>query len=181
MPAFRVQVFYQRGANEKWTNVYHVFSATMAGAITAINSGMTAHLLDLLDPSCTLVKYLVSDPSSLAYTEVPVGVTGAMGAGNVLIPLFNSVKVRWPTAAAGRPDYKFYKGFIGENNQSSGNVESAAMTAIFTELSGMLADVAAAGAALCSEAGDAWGVPVVQQAIQMRQMHRKRRRPPVVP
>jgi len=172
----RVQVFYSRGASDKWTNVYHLFAPSVGDAADAADVAMTAPLLSLLDQTCQLDKFLVSDTTSAAYTEVPKQLAGTGTGGGSLIPLFNSIKVRYPTAAAGRPDYKFYKGFITEDLQSAGLLNSGTVTTIQGILQSMLGNLVIEGAPACSESGDAWGNPVVQQAIQMRQMHRRRRR-----
>lgn len=180
MPAYRTQVFYQRAINEKWTNVYHIFSTGVGNAASAAESEMVPVLRTLLDQTCTLVKLLVSDPITAAFVEVPVGLVGlGVGAGS-LLPLFNSIKVIWPTAAGGRPDYKYLKGFLTEDLQTAGLINSGTVTDIQVAITGMQADMVAASAPLCSNSGDAWGTAVVQQAVQMRQMHRRRRRPVVV-
>lgn|SRR5215208_6336210 len=176
MPVFRVQVFYKHGLADKWTNVYHVDAAGIVDAGAGFQAACEAPLLACIATVCSIEKFLVSDPASAAYVEIPVNLAGTNGDTGSLIPFFNSIKVRFTTAAPGRPDYKFYKGFLGENVQDNGVVSTPTQTAFYDNLSGMLTDSALEGATLCSEAGDTWNGVIVQPAIQMRQMHRKRRR-----
>jgi hypothetical protein len=181
MAVFRVQVFYARAINEKWTNVYHVESASLTDAAANVDTAMTANLLSILNVSCQLVKYLISDSASPAFIETPKNLAGTNSDGGTMLPLFNSVKVRFPTAALGRPDYKYYKGFITEDSHVAGELTSGTQVTIFGALQNMLADMVIAGDTFVSHEGDLWSDPVVQPAVQMRQMHRKRKKTVVVP
>jgi len=176
MPVFRVQVFYQRGLNEKWTNVYHVQGTDLLDVSGAVVGDMEPHLLALLDSSCTLVKYLISDPATGDFQDVPRNSTGTSTASGDLLPLFNSMKAFFQPNNLGRPDYKYYKGFVTESIQTSGNLLSGTINTVDTILTDMLADMTTAGTPLVSEDGATWSAPSVQTAVQMRQMHRRRRR-----
>jgi hypothetical protein len=181
MPVYRTQVFYARAVNEKWTNVYHIDAASLTDAATAVDTAMTANLLAILNTTCQLVKYLVSDPTSAAFIETPKNLAGTNGDGGTLLPLFNSVKARYPTDALGRPDYKFYKGYITEDSHVAGELTSGSITTLEGALSNMLADMVLASATFVSHEGDLWSDPIVQPAVQMRQMHRKRKKVVVAP
>jgi hypothetical protein len=95
-----------------------------------------------------------------------------------MLPLFNSVKVLFPLLSGGRPDYKYFKGFLTESNSGDGLVESASLSGIATLLGTLITDMDAAGATLVDNGGTNYSVVTPQAAIQMRQMHRKRRRTP---
>jgi hypothetical protein len=181
MPIYRTQVFYARAINEKWTNVYHIEAAGLADAASAADTAMTSNLLAILNTTCTLVKYLVSDPTSAAFIEVPKNEPGVNSDGGSLLPLFNSVKARYPTDALGRPDYKFYKGYLTEDSHAAGMITSGSITTLEGALSNMLADMVLASGLFVSHEGDTWSDPVVQPEVQMRQMHRKRKKIVVVP
>lgn len=176
MTIFRVQVFYRRAVDEKWTNVYHLSAADLTAAAEGFSITMSPALQSLLDSSCTLVKALVSDPETLDFTEVPVDSVGTSSASGDLLPLFNSMKARFQPIGFGRPDVKFYKGFITESIQTQGFIPDATVTFAEGVLSDMMADLTTGGTPAVSENGDVWGGVSVQHAVQMRQMHRRRKK-----
>jgi hypothetical protein len=176
MATFRVQFFYQRGTNEKWSNVWHVDATSIANARLAAGNIMLPHLLALLNSVCKITKLLVSDPASTDFIEVAVNNDGTSSSGGTLLPLFNSVKAFFATTVGGRPDYKFLKGYLTEDLHSAGDLATGVATSIDVELTEMLSDMAANGTNLISENGDVWSSPSVQESVQMRQMHRRRRR-----
>lgn len=176
MAVYRVQVFYQLGLSGKWTNVYHVSAPGIADAITAVDAGMTAPLLSVLDPQATLVKYLISDLAGVQFATIPKGLIGTSTAAGDLIPLFNSVKVYISAGAFGKPDYKFIKGFVTESIQTNGILTAGAQGYVDTAVQTMVNDMITAAVPLVSENGTPWASVSVQAAVQMRQMHRRRRR-----
>jgi len=176
MPPFRCQVFYQRGATEKWTNVYHIEADGLLDARIAAQTDMVPTLLTILNSAGTLHKLLVSDPASSDFSEVSIEAAGEYVDSGSLLPLWNSVKVLFQPADLGRPDLKYVKGIIGENNQTTGILEALFTTAIDVAFTTILADMTTAGTPLCSENGALWANVAVQPAVQMRQLHRRRRR-----
>lgn len=180
MTVFRVQVFYQLGLAGKWSNVYHVDAAGIADAIADFDAAATAPLLSLLDSQATLVKYLVSDLAGTQFSTVPKGLNGTSTASGDLLPLFNSVKVLVTAGAFGRPDYKFYKGFVTESIQTNGILTAGSMGYVDTAVQTMINDMITAGSPLVSENGTGWGTASVQAAVQMRQMHRRRKKKALV-
>lgn len=181
MGTFRVQFFYQRGANEKWSNVWHVDAPTILAARLAAGNVMLAPLLSLLDSTCKIVKLLVSDPLTTAFIEVPVNSSGTNSAGGTLLPLYNSVRALFSTTVGGRPDYKFLKGYITEDAHAAGDLATGIATTIDTVLTTMLTAMETNGTKLVSKNGDVWSNPSIQTAVQMRQMHRRRKKKLVAP
>lgn len=178
MPVFRAQVFFKRGGSDKWTNVFHVDAADITTANDAVKDTLAFGLLSLLDSSCLIEKTLVSDLAGDEFITSPINQNGTSSASGDLLPLFNSVKALFDTEGIGRPDYKFLKGFLTESIQTNGIINSGTITAVVADLAALVSDMAAAGAALVSKNGDNWSTPSVQPAVQMRQMHRRRRRNP---
>jgi hypothetical protein len=176
MAVFRVQVFYQKGPNEKWSNVYHVSSDTLIEARDNFSGVAVPFLLDLLCDNCSIVKLLVSSLTTDDFAEEPVNQAGTVSPGGTLLPLFNSVKVLIQPANLGRADYKFYKGYLSEDRQSNGALGIGVSSTVDGIVTSMVGDMIAAGAPLCSENGDLWVSVSVQEEVQMRQMHRRRRR-----
>jgi len=171
-----MQVFYSQGGTNKWSNVYHIDVADLASAVVAWNESMQAPLLNLLHVSCLLDKALFSSLDDDTFTEVIVGQGGDNGDTDQLMPLFNSAKVLFQPTGFGRPDYKFLKGTLTDDANESGFIAASVITHIQTQFAAAITDMSGSSAPLCSENGDLWSSVVVQSAIQMRQMHRRRAR-----
>ena len=178
MAIFRTQINYIRSLNEKWSNVYHVVADSITDAHDAWLATGVPDLLPPLDTSCTLASVLTSDPSSTAFITSPVNEPGTSSASGDLLPLFNAAKVIIPVGLFGRPDLKYLKGFITESVQTGGTINSGTQTFIVDTFNQLITDMVAAGQPLCDAVGTEYTVSSVQPAVQMRQMHRKRKRTP---
>lgn len=181
MPVFRLQVFYSRAGQNKWTNVYHVDAADLATAALAFVESMQTPLLALLHVSCLLDKVLLSSLDDDTFTEVLVGQGGDNGDTEDIMPLFNSAKVLFQPVGFGRPDYKFIKGTLTDDANEGGFVASSVVTHLLTQFAAIITDMSGSSAPLCSENGDLWSSATVQPAVQMRQMHRRRKKTVVTP
>jgi len=177
MAVFRCQVFYQRGEGDKWTNVYHLSGADLSGALIAAANELVPGLLPLLHASCRIVKVLVSSMTTDDFVESSIEQAGTSAFTDSMIPFFNCVKAKFNTAGLGRPDLKFYKGWLTEALNDSGVITSLDLSDFTDALNSLIVDMSTAEYSLCSENGDLWstGGCTLQPAIQMRQMHRKRR------
>jgi len=65
---------------------------------------------------------------------------------------------------------------VTESLQNDGFLTSGAQGEVDTRLTTLITDMNAAGVPLVSSQGEAYSNVSVQSAVQMRQMHRKRRR-----
>ena len=92
------------------------------------------------------------------------------------MPLFNSAKAFFADGSNGRPDYKYLKGFITESIQTNGVITSGALGVIVSQLGTLIADMDTAGAPLVSADNDPYLTVTAQPDVQMRQMHRKRKK-----
>ena len=176
MALFRAQVNYHRGTNEKWSNVYHCDAASMLVAEAAWQSTGVPDLQPLLDSTCSISTVLLSDPAGPSFVTIPINVGGSKTTSGDLLPLYNTAKVLIPTPGFGRPDIKYLKGNVAEGDQTAGVLTTTATGEIDTRFTTLITDMAAAGAALVSDTGEAYSNCSVQPAVQMRQMHRKRRK-----
>lgn len=176
MTVFRVQVHYKFGVSQKWSNVWHVNAGDLLTAATEFNINAVEPLLDLLHPSCTMARLLVSNPATKQFTIVDVNQFGTSADSGDLLPLFNCVRVIIPVAGFGRPDLKYLKGFLTETLIDGDIIEPTAATGIDNQLTAVIGLMTAAGAPLCTEAGEGYTNVSVQSLVQMRQMHRKRRK-----
>jgi hypothetical protein len=176
MAVFRVQVFYERGTSDKWTNVYHVSADSLLEARDNFSAVAVPFLLDLLNTACSIAKILVSDLTTDDFSEEALNQAGTSSSGGTLLPLFNSVKALIQPANLGRADYKFFKGYLTEDLHSNGALGVGVSATVDGIVTDMIDAMIAATAPLCSENGDLWVSASVQERVQMRQMHRRRRR-----
>lgn len=176
MASFRVQVNYIRGPGEKWSNVWNCVASDMAACVADWTAVGVLDLQPILDSSCQIKSLLISDNDSDAFATVDVNVAGSRSGSGDLLPLFNSAKALFPDTSFGRPDLKYFKGLVTEADQTAGQLVSGTVTEIDTRVTTLLTDMAAAGTTLGTKVGDAYTTVSVQVAVQMRQMHRKRRR-----
>lgn len=176
MPVFRVQVNYIKGINQKWSNVWHVVAADILTAADSFVINSVPDLLPILNPACTLVSVLTSDPLTTAFTVNTLNLAGTSTIGSAMLALFNCVRVIIPVAGFGRPDIKYMKGWLTEDSVSGDNINPDAVTVFTTHMDTMFSDAIASDAPLCSETGETYATAVVQPAVQMRQMHRKRKK-----
>jgi hypothetical protein len=176
MAVTRIQVFYQRGEGDKWTNVYHANGASLEVVRDAVVSAMLPQLIEILSPACRIVKFLVSSLTDDTFLEQSVEEFGDSAFTDSLLPFFNCVKVLIQTASLGRPDVKFIKGWLTEAITESGVIEPTEIAPFVGVFNTMIGDMEDASAFLCADDGGAWTTVSVQPTIQMRQMHRRRRR-----
>jgi len=155
--------------------VYHVSAADLLTARDAFVGNAVPELLDILNTACTLIGLLVSALDSDQFSELTLNEGGADSSGGTLLPLFNSVKVIIQPTNLGRPDIKFIKGYLTEDTHSTGIVSSGAQTTIETAFVNMITAMDTNTTPLVSEDGSEWVVGITQAAVQMRQLHRRRR------
>ena len=177
MAVFRIQVNYRRGLTGKWSNVWHVNAADLDTAAAAFTDQMAPDLLPALNNGCVLVSGLISAEGSNAFRTIPINTNGTSSFTGDSLPLFNSMKVLFSDGSDGRPDYKYIKGLITEALAQTdgviGDTDAAAFEALFDSL---ISDMDTAGAPLVSLDNDPYASSSVQREIQMRQMHRKRKK-----
>lgn len=177
MAVFEIQVKYQRGIGEKWSNVWRVDAADLLTASSAGNGAFLSDLTPLLDSSCKIVEVLARTPGVPgAFITTALDLAGTSTGSGSILPLFNSVKVLFPDIAGGRPDYKYLKGFLTESISENEQVSSGALGVVESQLIAAIGALSDAGAPPVNPRGHNYSLVTPQAAIQMRQMHRKRRR-----
>lgn len=176
MPVFRVQVFYQLGVLGKWSNVWHASSADIPTLLTDVSAVMVPDLQPLLHPDCTLLRTLISDLAGTDFVTTEQNVSGSSSESGSLLPLFNSMKALISSGELGRPDLKYFKGYVTEDMQTDGVLEPTVRSAADVRVTTLLSDMAAASSPLCTLPGSEYVAASIQAAVQMRQMHRRRRR-----
>ncbi len=176
MSVFRVQVNYAHGTKGKWSNVWHVNSTTLIAAADSFETQGVPDLLPLLHNACTLDSILVSSLADDTFITRPINTNGTSADTAQLLPLFNSIKVFLVDESNGRPDYKYFKGYLTENMQDDGVLSGGTLAAVETAILALADDMNTDSSPLVSLDNDQYVSVSVQPAVQMRQMHRKRRK-----
>jgi hypothetical protein len=153
-----------------------VNAPTLIDAADAFESQGVPDLLPLLHNACSLVSILVSSLSDSTFIMRPINTVGTSSDTGQLLPLFNSVKVFLVDESNGRPDYKYLKGYLTEGSQDDGVIGATPISVIETAILALAADMNTASAPLVSIDNDQYVGTTVQAEVQMRQMHRKRRK-----
>lgn len=171
-----MQVHYAHGTKGKWSNVWHVNAPTLGDAASAFEDQGVPDLLPLLHNACQLVSLLVSSLADSTFITRPINTAGTSSDTGQLLPLFNSVKAYLIDESNGRPDYKYLKGYLTEGAQDDGVIGATPIGVITAALLQLAEDMNTASAPLVSLDNDQYVGVTIQEAVQMRQMHRKRKK-----
>ena len=178
MPVFTVQLFKNLTAvpDREWTNVYHVFADTLSAA-SALSAPIAEFEQSIHMNTVTISRARVSTlaPGDDAFNIIPLGLVGAATEAEYL-PLYNTVRADIATAAGGRPDRKYYRLPLGENGQHNGVLEDAVREGVQSQLQDLIDTMNAESGVLVSADTGIWETAAVAAQVQMRQLHRKRRR-----
>lgn len=182
MAVWEVRVVYQNG-DRFWENVWHVDIGAATdvppGLLAQFESFAIATLLDIYS-----VARIVRRPAgtSDAFIEELIGAAGALVLGsNKVLPLWNTVRVLL-NAGAGRPGIKFLRGILTQASitDEQNHIDSGTISLLQTELDALFNQASDDTCTFVIGADDKPAVsPVVQSLIQMRQPHRKRKKPVV--
>lgn len=175
MGLYRIQMFKTLTGDRFWTNVYHTNATTLDAAADLAFDTIMPFEAAPMDGSFKVVKILVSNMAGDDFRSIPTNVAGG-ASGSPYLPLFNTIKVNFLVAGDGRNDYKFYRGILSEANQTNGQVDSGLVTSLSVAVNTLIADASAGGTDLVDSEGNLWVSGEVQVAVQMRQLHRRRRR-----
>lgn len=179
MPLFTVQVF-KEGYGEKWSNRYLIEASSLAAAVICAPAIATAERGVHLDT--VLFTYMrVSDlvAANDNYATIPVNNTGQTNASASALPLFNTVRVDIDVEGFGRPSRKYYRLPLMETDQDNHALSGTLVSAMAAMVNAMIAAVDSAGGGdgeLVDPDGQSWVTATTFPRVQMRQLHRKRRR-----
>jgi len=176
----RIQVFFTQTGDRFWTNVFHVNATDIDAAAAFANIVLVPSMLVPMDGLFKAVKTLVSHLADDTIVTTPMSLPGG-ASGSAFLPLFNTVKMLFTVAGHGRNDYKFLRGIVSEANHTNGQLDSATVTAMVTRWDTLIDTASASGVDLVDTDGNLWLTSVCQQAVQMRQLHRRRKRVPAAP
>lgn len=176
MPLFKVEIFKQY-QNENWANVYHLRAADIDEAASGVPILVAAERAIHLNTT-EFVSARVADiaEGTDVFYSIPLGGFGSVGPGEAALPLWNTIRVDFAVTGGGRPSRKFYRGRLDETASSYLTVVTAVANQIDTELTDMITDLAANGTPYVDVDDQLVNNAVVYPRVQMRQLHRKRRR-----
>jgi preprotein translocase subunit Sss1 len=179
MAIWEVRVVYQNG-DRFWENVWNVDIGEATDVPPALVSAFVTFarncLLDLYSVARVARRPAGSHDE---FIETVVGLAGllAVGSGKAL-PLFNVVKLVLQVGA-GRPGIKLLRGLL--SNAHLLDEQNHIIPSLITLVDGNANDLFnAASAAACTfvvgESNKPAVSPVVDQSVEMRQLHRKRKK-----
>ena len=171
----KVQIFFTQTGDRFWTNVYHVNALTLDAAAAWANTVLVGAMAPQLHEDFRIVKTVVDHLADDSFISTPLNIPGTSEALDYL-PLFNTVKVNVAVAGHGRNDYKFIRGWLSEASVEDGLINPSSLAVYQGLFEDLIADSTAAGVDLVDTDGNLWTTPAVQAAVQMRQLHRHRRR-----
>lgn len=177
MADFFVQVKQSFGT-EKWQNRWRVTAAdidTVAGVVGAFVDFHKA----ILSPGCNLDEVLISTTTMHdgVFIVENINEAGTLSPVGQLWPRFNTIRMDLNTAAHGRPGRKYFRGALGDENTVGDTVDGSLQTAVADAADTLLAALTAASIDLAEGPGTVVTSFTVHPLVQMRQEHRKRRRP----
>lgn len=174
MARYRVEIFKKLGT-ETWENRYHVETVSFTTAevlATSIAESEQAFHSEQVFFTYARVSTVVEGDN--LFLNIPLnysgGVPGSTTSG--LLPLWNVAKVYF-TKDLARPDFKLYRGCLGEGNSESGQLSSNIITALTTNLTPL---VTGEEPILFPVSGPAYTGLSVDLFIRQRDVHRRKRR-----
>jgi hypothetical protein len=177
---FRLQIFKKLTGNDReWSNTWLYNAddlATALEAATVIGTSETALHQDFV----TITRALASDTdpdtdffATAAINDPGTQVTGADGAW---LPLYNTLRFDINVTGGGRPSRKFYRMPIAESDQQAGFIDPTRGAAFQSTLNAIITAANAVGGVLVDPDGQTLLDAVVFSQVQMRQLHRKRKK-----
>lgn len=183
MPHYLVQSFKTHNFEPRpWSNVYQIDAASLVVATNAAQTIVTAER-QFHKVSVTFTYARISDittPGDI-YATLPINLPGVIADPADALPLWNTVRADISVVGGGRPSRKFYRLPLGEAEATGMAVLVGVRNQIITTLTQLVSDLAAASVFLEDPQAQRWSVVSVQERIQMRQLHRRRRRLPAPP
>jgi hypothetical protein len=179
MALFSAQVF-KEGHGEKWSNRYIIEASGLAAAV-ACHGPIVEGELSVHKSTVTITAIRISDlnPATDQFVVVPYNSAGLVTATADILPLFNTCRIDVEVEGFGRPSRKYYRLPLAEDEQDDGVLSSVTGTAVADMVTQMITDVDTAGGGdgeLVDPDGQSWISATHFTKVQMRQLHRRRRR-----
>lgn len=177
MALFSLQVRFQYG-DRFWTNKWELSAADIGTVIGLVSDFEAFHTAILL------TNYVLKDmrispiPSTGAFETIVLNSNGAKGdSGQQILSLFNTVALDLVGTFFGRHGLKYLRGTLTNADlENDGTIKDSTATAILSDFTTLLGAVSSAGAAIVTGGGHIVSSADIPPAVQMRQLHRKRRK-----
>ena len=181
MAVFKIEIF-KRAASEDWGNVWHVQATDLDEARDAASAIAAAEQV-FHSEGVLFTTARVSDtlPDTDVTAQIPLNVNGLREDSGGFLPLFDTLRIDL-SVAAGRPGRKYFRACIVPTDLTTAPdginppVVSAAASAIDSLISSLSSTTP-----LIQVDGDVILDAVGFPKVQMRQLHRKRRRAATTP
>ncbi len=179
MPIFGIQVFKTHPLNgsREWSNVYHVRTTSSLEAI-GIADQIVAAEREFHNASTTFSRARAfsitegdDDFRTTTYNEAGLRTDPPQN-----MPLWDTVRVDITVEGGGRPSRKFYRLPLGEADVVNLVVDGTLRSLIDTTLEGLRTTLDTATTPLVDLDDQPWTDVNAYGFVQMRQLHRKRRR-----
>ena len=177
VPIWRVEVVKSR-ALEQWSNDYLLNDTTIDDAEDTANL-ILAFEMHIHDDLTHFDYFRVSSyiPDDRVFRHVPINQIGLL-TNSESLPLFNTVRMDMATSNSD-PARKYYRCPISESNQSNGILQGAYLTILSAAISTYLTTPGVLTHIVTSKGHQVINATIYNQ-VQMRQLHRrKRKKPPV--
>jgi len=173
---FVIQVFKTMGS-QVWTNRYFVSAPDLNAAITAATI-IRDHEILIHKNQVTIssVRTSDTDPNTDVFNVAPLANLGTAGNIADMIPLFNTVRVDLGVSGFGRPSRKYYRMPLDEADQSNGSLAAGIITLFNNTLTDLIGDLAANSTPLVDPDDQLITSASTRSPVQMRQLHRRKRR-----
>lgn len=174
MPIYKLETFKRLGT-EEWLNRYWISATSLAAAIPQSNPIVNAERA-FHSESVTFTYRRISDIGAPGgeFANDPLNLPGLVPGSTTagLLPLWNVLKLYFNKGYS-RPDYKLYRGCLGEANTEGGTVNSTFLATVVDTWDDIIAAatpylVTLGGNPVLSVTGDS--------LIRERQLHRRKRR-----
>lgn len=177
-PTWRIQIVKTRGANQ-WSNDYLTDDVTIEDAqdLAQLLITFERHIHDVF-VGFDYVRISTYAPSDRIFRHLPINQIGIPSAGDTL-PLFNTVRMDMSTSQSD-PARKYYRCPIAEDNQANGFLVGAYITFLNTQITTYLTTPGVLPHIVTS-AGHNCEVATIHNQVQMRQLHRHKRKKIVAP
>ena len=169
----------KRLVNEYWSNRYTSESPSLAAAVSAGQTIVTAERSFTSNQvTFTTLRVRSQGAGDDQFSIVPLNVLGQrVLALTTMLPLFNVVRVDIQ-ATTGRPSRKYYRAVLGE-----GDIEFTGIAQAVLDLVQGAVNTALNAEQLVDVDGDDWIQAAAQTSVGMRQLRRgsRRRQTPIIP
>lgn len=180
MPLYVVQIFKQHPLEIRpWSNRYIIQATLLPEAASVATEIVTAEqAFHNQSTQFTYARVSTILPNDGFYVTVPINDNGNRVDPADNLPLWNTLRVDVSVVGGGRPSRKFYRLPLGESDVNNYVVQPTIISLVDTTLTALVASLQGGGTPLVDPDGQEWDAITVSNRVQMRQLHRKRRRTP---